>query len=191
MNTKKRISLIVLALILIVAIIVFGRLIVNKPLATGDAGLDLLVKEYGNQKIVSISNDFSSKESVIEDSVYELDNESIKEKVDEIKLGIEDTALTNNQDFDQYIIQNGYENIEEFENETEEQITDFVKLRLAVYEYAKENNITISKKEYENMLEEYAIKFGYENTDEFKEECDKSTVTCEMLYDKTLNLMLN
>ena len=57
-------------------------------------------------------------------------------------------------------------------------------------EIAKKEGITITTDEYEELLPEYAEKFGYEDdTERFAQECDKDTIAAEMLYDKACSYL--
>lgn len=185
---KKKIAIVISFLLLGILLLMFFN--IKNPMVNGTDGIELLQSEYGNQKITKLSTDNSNEDSIITNSTYELDEDSIDEKINEIKVGIEDTALANGTTYEQLLMNEyGYDSEESFEETTKTQIENFIKLRLAVYTYAENNKINLTKKEYNEKLQEYATKFGYDDKSKFTEECDENTIACEMLYDKTLNLI--
>lgn len=138
-----------------------------------------------------IPDNLTVEDYLIKNSIFSLDEETMDRTVQTYLTGAESTAAARGLTAEQLIVGEwGYESVESYRQKTEEELDRFVKLRLAVYETAKDRHITISAKEYEEMLEDYAAVHGYEDAGTFAYECRPSSIADEMLYDKTLNALV-
>lgn len=165
--------------------------------ATGASALESFKDIAGESFIETLGDIGDAKKGgtpvayLAESSVYILDDEAIEIYVESYITAAESTAQATGTTVEKLIVEEwGYESIDAYREEAKELAHTFIKERLAVYEAAKEKNIKITEKEYESQLSVYALKFGYATAVEFEYACTPASIANEMLYDKTVNELM-
>lgn len=165
----------------------------GKGSATGAYALRVLKEMYGDSYVEQLADLEEAAKApapqayLRERSSFVVDKDLIEEKVQESVLGAEASALSEGITVEQFLRERwGYEDLETYRNEKEQEYMEFLKERLAVYEAARDRHITISRSEYRELLPAYAAAFGYDDMEQFELECDRDSIACEMLYDKTI-----
>lgn len=126
---------------------------------------------------------------MIQNSTFLIDQKEIEAKVAERLSGMESTAAAKGVSVSEYLWECGYGSAEAYEEAVKEEITQFVKGRICVYQAAKELGISIAEDEYETLLPNYAKKFGFSDAETFATVCQPGTIASEMLYDKTVEAL--
>ena len=189
MDKKKKMIIGGVILVAIVAAVVIGmylrspQFLAGKGVgnATGKTAITMMQDMYGESKLEKLADVSAVPEGtdpmeyMVENSVFVLDQEYVNQRA-ETEFLIADTYDGKTTD--------------EYEQERVAAHEEFLKERLVAYEIAKKEGITITTDEYEELLPEYAEKFGYEDdTERFAQECDKDTIAAEMLYDKACSYL--
>lgn len=161
--------------------------------ATGRYAVRVLREMYGDSYVEELADiekaaaDPAPEVYLRENSAFVIDEGTIEEKVQEAVLGLESTAVQSQITVEQLLDESReYESLDDYREQKRRQYVEFVKERLAVYEAAGDRHITVSTAEYRELLPEYAAAFGYADTEQFQQECDRDSIACEMLYDKTI-----
>lgn len=205
--TKKQKGLVVLAVIAVIAAAALavgaymrtagftaGR---GQGSATGNSAVMDMQAAYGDSRLVSMADLTQLPEGedpltyLVDNSSFALDEDYITKQAEVSYLGSEATAQAAGMTYDQYVSAQYGESVEDYEKAVYETHEQFLKERLAAYEYAKENHITITVAEYEELLPYYANKYGYQDTQKFEQECEKDSIATEMLYDKAVTQLLS
>lgn len=126
---------------------------------------------------------------MVDNSVFLLDEQAIDEKVAERLSGMEASANTQGIAIEDLLSEAGYESVDAYKETVTNEVIEFVKSRMCVYKAAEELGLFISPDEYETLLPEYAEKYGFEDTESFEYVCRPGTIACEMLYDKTVDIL--
>ena len=167
---------------------------------TGEAkpsyAMDIVEEEFsGSSKIDSFVGTSKAKGQtdpvayMIENSTFLLDQSSIEELVADQLAGAESTANVQGVSVEEYLSDQGYDSVDSYTEKLTDDVTEFIKARMCVYEAAKELGISITEEEYKELLPEYASRYGYDDPDEFSYVCRPGTIACEMLYDKTVTAL--
>lgn len=200
MKTKKSI-LIVAGIITALAVIAGAAFLIHRNAepdeesreTTGEIALESLKDVAGESRLLSLADlsDVASQESpetyIEENSEYEMDDDAIKEYVQNYLTALESTAADSNVTPTALVQEMGYEGIEEYEATVTGMVEDFVKQRLAVYTIAEQEKISLSKSQYESLVESYMAEYGYEDVETFEKECIPLSIANEMLFDVTLD----
>jgi FKBP-type peptidyl-prolyl cis-trans isomerase (trigger factor) len=162
--------------------------------ADRDTAMAALKDICGNSKVdtladLSIAATKEDPEAYLEEnSIYVMDEEAVDKFIQSYLSGAESTAQAQGITTEQLVKDSfGYDSLDEYIEEKKQEITSFVKQRLAVYEAAGKEHITIKEKEFEELLPSYMAAYGYDDEDTFLYECKPSSIAVEMLYDKTLS----
>lgn len=202
MKKKAVIAAIVVAAVLVIAVVAGLFLLPkgNKEDARDEKGeakpsyaMDIIEEEFsGSSKIDSFVGASKAKGQadpvayMIENSTFLLDQSSIEEQVADQLAGMESTANVQGVSVEEYLSDQGYDSVDAYTEKLTDDVTEFVKARMCVYEAARELGLSITEDEYEELLPEYASRYGYDDPDEFSYVCRPGTIACEMLYDKTV-----
>lgn len=202
MKKKAVIAAIVVAAVLVIAVVAGFFLLPkgNQEDARDEKGeakpsyaMDIIEEEFsGSSKIDSFVGASKAKGQadpvtyMIENSTFLLDQSSIEENVADQLAGMESTANVQGVSVDEYLSDQGYDSVDAYTEKLTDDVTEFVKARMCVYEAARELGLSITEDEYEELLPEYASRYGYDDPDEFSYVCRPGTIACEMLYDKTV-----
>lgn len=158
--------------------------------------MDIVEEEFsGSSKIDSFVGASKAKGQtdpvayMIENSTFLLDQSSIEELVADQLAGAESTANVQGVSVEEYLSDQGYDSVDSYTEKLTDDVTEFIKARMCVYEAAKELGISITEEEYKELLPEYASRYGYDDPDEFSYVCRPGTIACEMLYDKTVTAL--
>ena len=158
--------------------------------------MDIVEEEFsGSSKIDSFVGTSKAKGQtdpvayMIENSTFLLDQSSIEELVVDQLAGAESTANVQGVSVEEYLSDQGYDSVDSYTEKLTDDVTEFIKARMCVYEAAKELGISITEEEYKELLPEYASRYGYDDPDEFSYVCRPGTIACEMLYDKTVTAL--
>ncbi len=160
--------------------------------ATGKGAIESMQDVCGNSYVEELASlkeagkQEAPEKYLAENSVFVLDEAAIERYAETYITGAESTAQTRNMTTEQLIKEElGFESIDAYRAEAKKEVENFVKERLSVYEAAKEKNIRINSREYEELLPAYASSFGYNTEEEFEYACTPHSIANEMLYDKT------
>ena len=202
MKKKAVIAAIVVAAVLVIAVVAGLFLLPkgNKEDARDEKGeakpsyaMDIIEEEFsGSSKIDSFVGASKAKGQadpvayMIENSTFLLDQSSIEVQVADQLAGMESTAYVQGVSAEEYLSDQGYDSVDAYTEKLTDDVTEFVKARMCVYEAARELGLSITEDEYEELLPEYASRYGYDDPDEFSYVCRPGTIACEMLYDKTV-----
>ena len=205
MDKKKKMIIGGVILVAIVAAVVIGmylrspQFLAGKGVgnATGKTAITMMQDMYGESKLEKLADVSADPEGtdpmgcMVEDSVCVLDQEYVNQRAETEFLIMESAAQAAGKTYEQYIADTyDGKTTDEYEQERVAAHEEFLKERLVAYEIAKKEGITITTDEYEELLPEYAEKFGYEDdTERFAQECDKDTIAAEMLYDKACSYL--
>lgn len=204
---KKKIVITVLVVAVVLIGVALGGFFLlpkeNKEDARDEKGeakpsyaMDIVEEEFsGSSKIDSFVGASKAKGQtdpvayMIENSTFLLDQSSIEELVADQLAGAESTANVQGVSVEEYLSDQGYDSVDSYTEKLTDDVTEFIKARMCVYEAAKELGISITEEEYKELLPEYASRYGYDDPDEFSYVCRPGTIACEMLYDKTVTVL--
>lgn len=200
---KKRLFLVIIPLVLLILGIGIYLFIQHKNMpsteagiATGESALAALTDICGESRVEELADiskakgDPSPEQYLTQNSTYTLDDEAIEIYVESYITAAESTAQAKSVSVQTLIVEEwGYESIDAYRAEAKELVLDFIKQRLAIYEAAKELDVSIVQSEYESKLSVYALNFGYSTAEEFIYACTPASIANEMLYDKVLGIL--
>lgn len=188
--------------ILFLAVLIFFILSMKRPgekgadwergEMTGQSALSMLQEVGGESRIDQLADlKLVTKEEdpaqyLVRNSVFLMDEEAVEAYVGTCLTGAESTARAENMTCEDLVMKEwGYESMDAYLQDVKEQVTDFLKCRLVVYEAARIKGIQITGKDYEKLLPSYAERFGFEDEQEFAFSCTPASIACEMLFDRT------
>lgn len=165
--------------------------------ATGRSAVESLCQGYGESSVEALADwslipeDEDPVVWLVENSVFCLDEDGIQRRLEEQMLNMELLAEASSCSCEEYLTETcGYDSAASYEQEYREICVNFLKTRLAVYEVAQAEQITVSVQEYRKKLQDYAGHYGYEeDAERFENECERDSIAMEMLYDKTVEYL--
>lgn len=165
--------------------------------ATGRSATESLCQSYGESSVEALADWSLIPEEedaliwLVENSVFSLDEDGIQRRLEEQMLNMELLAEADGCSLEEYLTGIcGYESSASYEQEYRESCISFLKTRLAIYEVAQAEQITVSVQEYREKLADYAERYGYEeDAERFESECERDSIAMEMLYDKTVEYL--
>lgn len=199
---KNKVKLIVCGVVVVV--LLFGGIFAFKHFnkekkygtANANTSIEMMNEDYGNSKVTELCSLEEAQKNenpftyMVENSTFEINDEDVEKQVDSAVQEFEYWAEQSDTTLKSYV-QNtyGFESVDDFKTELREEYINFVKERLVAYNVAKQKNITISKDDYNSLVDSYATMFGYEDAETFQTECDKNSIASEMLYDKVVSFV--
>ncbi len=166
----------------------------GKGSATAKTALEAVGESYGGSCVEQLADLSGIPEGgdvityLVASSSFILDKDHLENQVDADCLAAESSAAARGYAYEEYLTDLcGYTSVEAYRQERYKFHEKFLKEHLAVYEAAREKGVTVSRKEFKELIPEYAKKFGYgEDVERFQRECEKDSIANEMLYDKTI-----
>lgn len=201
-KTKTKIWLISVTCVTAVALIAGGIYLWNESsvsktetvrTASYDAAMEVVAEGYGNCALDSLasldglSSEQDPLEYLVENSVFIIDSEAVRKQSDSECLATETAAINAGTTYTSYVKENYDMSVDDYEDAMYDKYEDFIKERLAVYEVASEEGFKITESEYDDQLEEYAEKFGFDSVEDFEYMVDTESIAVEMLYDETVD----
>lgn len=165
--------------------------------SNGKMALKYLTAVSGKSEILSLPDlsksvgEGSLETWLIDNSEYELDEKAVNIYVEECLEDVRHEAELEGKTQEKLIISWGYKDLEVYKENLTKTVYDFVKIRLAVFSIAKQQEIILAEEEYQEKLKVYASKFGYSDPKIFEEKCGAQSIANEMLFDKTMQMLEN
>lgn len=186
-------------IVLILSILLIMVSLSNREgiVSNGKMALKYLTAVSGKSEILSLPDlsksvgEGSLETWLMDNSEYELDEKAVNIYVEECLEDVRHEAELEGKTQEKLIISWGYKDLEVYKENLTKTVYDFVKIRLAVFSIAKQQEIILAEEEYQEKLKVYASKFGYSDPKIFEEKCGAQSIANEMLFDKTMQMLEN
>ena len=149
------------------------------------------LEEYKKETTITLRRNYVWNTAVGNSTLIEYPKAQVKEYYDGMLAYYEAYANQMGAMLTDFVQSALGQSMESFLKETADYATNQVKQEMVAYSIAKAENIDISNDEYNDLLETYAAKLGYETVAELKAGHPKKNIKMNMMMDKIIEFTLS